>query len=142
MCWCSKISRCSSLAAGWFLSGFLPGVQDDSQHAAVRCREHFHPVTKGWQRVVITLLLMECLAFPGFSRKTSTTHLFAHSCGGYSVPHCFLQVWWSWWQFCNSLFHLQGEIFIFKARKKWFSSSFKWPLIQTWRKEGGNKPSF
>lgn len=51
-------------------------MQDDSQHAAVRC-ERFHPVTKGWQRVVITLFLWS-LASPCFHRK-STTHLFTHS---------------------------------------------------------------
>jgi len=36
------------------LLGFLPDVLDDSQHTAVMY-VHFHPVTKGWQRVLITL---------------------------------------------------------------------------------------
>lgn len=38
------------------LLGFLPDLLDDSQLVVVMC-VHFHPVTKGWQRVLMTLFL-------------------------------------------------------------------------------------
>lgn len=46
----SKFINCKLI-----LLGFLPDVLDDSQYVAVMY-VHFHPVTKGWQRV-LTLFL-------------------------------------------------------------------------------------
>lgn len=48
--------------------GVLLGEQDDSQHGAVSCG-HFHPVTKGWQRVVITSFLWSTWLFLDFAGK-------------------------------------------------------------------------
>lgn len=54
------------------LLGFLPDVLDDSQHVAVTY-VHFRPVTKGWQRVLVTLFLWSTWHFIAFVVKHQPT---------------------------------------------------------------------